>query len=190
MKREKQALTPAQVNALVNAAETLRDKAFIAVLYLTGARVSEVARVLATENFARSSTHLIVRVPTLKNRRQPFRHVPLPIEDPLTQTVLAYLQQASRTEPLWPFSRQYAHRLLKRLGRRIGVADLHPHMLRHTRLTHAAVYGDLHEFDLMRFAGWSGPEPARTYVHMTYQDIMPKLSRLSRALDAERRRRL
>jgi len=174
LKKEKETLTRKEIDFMIRHAKKLRDKAFVAFLYLTGARISEVVRSVKKEDFRKEGDFLLVRIKTLKNRRQPMRILGMPLEDPYTRIVLQYVTKAP-DGPLWNFSRQYAWRLLKSLGGE----KVHPHIFRHTRLTHCVVYGNMHEFDLMRFAGWSNIKPAYTYVHMSWRDLLGKIKKTS-----------
>jgi len=49
MKKAERALTRREVEEMVERAESLRDKALIAFLYLTGARISEALEVRAED---------------------------------------------------------------------------------------------------------------------------------------------
>jgi len=89
---------------------------------------------------------------------------------------MQYLREVEGNDYLWPYSRQYAWKLLKKLGGK----DIHPHVFRHTRLTHCVLIGDMNEFELVSFAGWSNPAPASTYVHMKYKDLLPKIEKMAR----------
>ena len=170
---KKRALSRSEVEAMVSRAERLRDKAFIAFLYLSAARVGEVCRRLRREDFWVEDSFLLVNLPTEKNRDVDERLVPMPLWDPLTQVVIRYLETLRPDEVCWPFSQQYARKLVKKLGG----PEVHPHLLRHTRLTHVVREYRLNEFDLMKLAGWSDPRPAKKYVHLMWQDYAVKMRR-------------
>jgi len=168
MPRKSRALSREEIRRIIERAERLRDKAFIAFLYMSGARVGEVCRRLRREDFHVERGFLVVELPTEKNREVPVRMVAMPLADSFTQIVLRYLKTLKPGELCWGFSQQYARKLLHRLG------GIYPHLLRHSRLTHLVVEQDFNEFDLMRFAGWSDTRPARKYVHLRWRDYARK----------------
>ena len=175
-------LEPEKIDEMIRRAKRLRDKAFIAFLYMTGARISEVVRLITKRDFKVEDGYLVVKVKTEKNRKQAFRFVPLPLKSRYTMLVRRYLNSVENYDvPLWSFSRQYALKLLKKLGGK----DVFPHLFRHTRLTHLVEYGDMNEFELTSIAGWSDPRPAKDYVHLRWKPYAPKVDRAERAVSEE-----
>ncbi len=165
----RRALTREEIKRIIDRAERLRDKAFIAFLYLSAARVGEVCRRLRKSDFTLEDDFLLVELETEKNPSSPTRVVALPLSDPFTRLVLRYLRTLNVDEVCWPFSDRYARMLLRQLG------GIHPHLLRHSRLTHLVREHGFNQFDLMRFAGWSDPRPARAYIHLEWRDYAGKL---------------
>lgn len=160
---------------LISVCPKYRDQALIAWLYATGARVSEIIRVFKKSDVKIVGDHLEATIKTEKNRAQPFRVLPLPLEDKYVKLSLGYILNAPDNQPVWNVSRQYVHRLFNALGHKIGIRNLHPHLLRHTRLTHLVIYANFNEFELMRWAGWSSIKPAYTYVSISSKDSLHKL---------------
>lgn len=160
-------------------------KSLTAMLYVTAARVGEIVQVFTPEHAVRSDGNVALKIRTEKNRSQPFRMLLIPEVDPFLQVCLPRIMASAPGEPVWNFSRQYAHREIRKLGVYIGRRDMHPHLLRHSRLTHLVLYGDFNEFELARWAGWSSPEPARHYVRLHARDCVPKLLRLYARLSGQ-----
>lgn len=181
MAEEIEVLSRAEVEAMVSRAERLRDKAFIAFLYLSGARVGEVCRRIRRSDFRIEGPFLIVqfvsekirRTKKGKRRKVSKRSVPMPLHDPLTHVVIRYLETLRPGEVCWPFSQQYARKLVKKLGG----PHVHPHLFRHTRITHLIVEYGFNEFDLKRFAGWSDTRPVKFYEHLIWRDYATKMKR-------------
>lgn len=171
---KKEPLKLDQVAMLVSKAKE-PIKSLIAFLYLTGARISEVVRVFKPSDMFPRLDSIDIRIKTEKNRREPFRVLVIPVNDPFLKIVLDYVKDREPSSPAWNFSRQYAYRAIKTCGLLIGRKDLHPHLLRHTRLTHLVIHANFNEFELMRWAGWSSIEPAYTYVKLYAKDSLPKL---------------
>lgn len=171
---KKEPLRLEQVAQLVSRAQE-PIKSLIAFLYLTGARISEVVRVFKPSDMFPRQDSIDIRIKTEKNRREPFRVLVIPANDPFLGVVLNYVKSRESSSPVWDFSRQYAHRAIRACGLWIGRKDLHPHLLRHTRLTHLVIYANFNEFELMKWAGWSSIEPAYTYVKLYAKDSLPKL---------------
>ena len=179
---EVEPLSREEVRRIVNALDSTRDKALVAFLYLTGARISEALQVRA-EDFQLKDEWLLVRLITLKKRRRkkdgykpkPPRIVPIPLKDPLSRHVLAWVRQVGEGR-LWPFTRRWALEIVKRGARRAGIRRrVWLHLLRHSRLTELVAEYDYGEFQLMRFTGWSDARPADTYIKLKWRDLAKKL---------------
>jgi len=173
---KKQPLSLQQLDRLIACCRTARDAALISWLYATAARVSEIVGVFKHADLKVFQDHVEATVKTEKNRELPFRVLCLPRQDKYVKLSMEYILSASDPNaPVWRFSRQFAHRLIRQLGYKAGIQDMHPHLLRHTRLTHLVIYANFNEFELMRWAGWSSIEPARHYVRLYSRDSLPKL---------------
>lgn len=158
------------IQGMIRRAGKLRDKAFIAFLYMAAARVSEVVRIISRKHFKVEDEYLLVKIPTLKNRREAYRIIPMPLKNKYTRLIRRYLEECEE-DVLWGFSRQYALKLLKKLGGE----DVFPHLFRHTRLTQLVEYGDMNEFELTAYAGWTDPRPAKDYIHLKWRPLAVKV---------------
>jgi integrase len=172
-------LEPAEVLAIVAAAETDRDRLFLRTLWATGGRVSEVLA-LRPMDVQRSALVL----PNRKNPSRPVKTVHLPAGQadlPGALLLWARDQLLADDEPLFfsrkraagqrrPLGRGQAWRIVKQASARAGVqvlalrdsqhgaagepAPVHPHLFRHARVR--AIVRSTRSLPLaQRQAGWS-----------------------------------
>jgi integrase len=165
------------IRELIDRAETNLEKAFVAVVFLTGGRVSECLTlkkqhfILGTKN---TRKFLIIKIRTLKKRKYKRRILPIPLDDPLIHYITNYLDEIEEGGLLFPFSRTKAWRIIKRLSKRVGL-DLWLHLLRHMRLTELVVERDFTDQHLVGFAGWSDSRPAKEYIKLNWKNIADKM---------------
>ena len=158
-----------QVDRLVAAATSHRDKAFISILGKTGMRISEAIQLKVTDiDFGRGTltiVHLKERVKlkcpncgeilgkrhvfcpgcggkigqSIREKVEQRRQRMIPIDRNTLRLLDEYLRWRRRFPyrgPLvFPFTRQRGWQLVKKIGRRAGIAGLHPHSLRHLLAT-------------------------------------------------------
>jgi len=168
-----------EVAEMISKAQSQRDRVLIALLYLTGARVSEVLSlrkkdIIVEENMIR------IRMPARKRReRGPliFRHI-LPISKtaPFIEEVLIYIQKLDDDNHLFsgyksPMTRVRAWQIIKELNQ-----NTFPHFFRHTRLSKLSEAGA----DPFQLRDWSG----RKTIPWEYVERSPaKLKSLGRRLE-------
>lgn len=173
------------------------DRALWFYLYLTGCRISEAVgnkgkrAGIRLDNISHPNDSItVIRAYTEKNRRLPFRNLPIQntgTEGIMTKEFLDFANTTQGNSQIFTLSRQRAfnhfHDNIKIDVE--AIFDLHkpdirrielvkdwnpsPHYLRHCRLTHLV---ELYNFDymkLMAFAGWSNPMLAMTYVHFNWR---------------------
>lgn len=129
---------PDEVNRAIAAAGD--HGLLIRFLWITGARISE-ALAACVEDFDFGAS--CVRLRTLKRRGEHWRVVPLPgpFCGALAQRIM--FLRMERGARIWAFSRQNAHKLIKKALLAVGV-DAHrarPHALRHGHAFHALASG-------------------------------------------------
>lgn len=152
-------LSREQINLLLNAVDpedplSLRDRAIVEMFYSSGLRASEMAD-LVVQNI-----HLSLGVMRVIGKGRKERIVP--IGGPAIAALEAYLNQlrpllmttlgrgkftgkagdrvfVSRSGG--PMTRISLWQVLRRLGKRVGILGLHPHMLRHSFATHLLAGG-------------------------------------------------
>lgn len=151
----------------------VRDRAMIEVMYSTGLRVSELCR-LALADIGPGYVRTV-------GKGQKTRVVPL--GGPATATIEHYLAVArprllsGKESPALfvthhgkPMTRQGFHKLLASYGRAAGIADLHPHKLRHSFATHLLDHGaELRAVQTM--LGHSDVSTTEIYTHVASSSL-------------------
>lgn len=171
-------------------------------MYLYGARVSETLK-LMPRDFELTQDEdgrdvLLATLVTLKNKTAPLRVIPAIIsgenltdfqkeEAAITQHLMETLtHQTDRTARLFDTTRQrsfnmffkqtYATRAIDPKTKTFTMLEdfkIHPHFLRHARLTHLVEeypeYGNA--IALMKYAGWSDPRPASVYLNLDWRHL-------------------
>lgn len=168
-------LSPDEVNALIDAALSLRDKAFIATLYEGGFRIAELATARVKDvTFDGQGAIMHVRGKT------GLRRVRLVTSTPhLAQYLNAHPLRDNRDAPLWVYSDrpdtglqyQAIRTQLNKIAARAGIKKrVNPHNFRHSRATFLA--SKLTEAQLEQYLGWEhGSDMPRIYVHMSGRDV-------------------
>jgi integrase len=141
-----QYLTRSQVGELVAACRIERDRLFVRVGFETGGRVSELIDIRRSDI---DISNRQIRLHTLKRRTDLRRKRPevfrwIPVSDSLCADLGVYMLATRQkiAEPpvedyLFPFTRQAAHKILSKAGKRAGLVarggrDVSPHILRHS----------------------------------------------------------
>ena len=143
---------------LVENISDLRDKLIIKLLYDTGARVSEICS-LCLKDLDINSREIQLMGKGRKPRTVYFHQS-------TGELIRSYLQLNNLINPnlpLFTISRMSVWRNLKEYGRKILSKELHPHMLRHSRLQHMADEGG-DSFAIKSFAGHSDIGTTQAYI--------------------------
>ncbi|MEM3637268.1 MAG: site-specific integrase [Conexivisphaerales archaeon] len=181
--KEPDILTEEEAQRMIEAAQSIRDKAFIAVLYEGGFRIGEIlparlgdiqfdelgAKLKVQGKTGGRVVRLITSEPLLSKwvEANPFRDSPkAPIWVPMATNYRAPV----------PMSYQQVMKMLKETARRAGVKKrIYPHLFRHSAATRDAKY--LTESELKVKYGWVGDSRmAATYVHLASADLDNKLA--------------
>ena len=97
-----------------------------------------------------------------------FRKVPIRVnalERPFWNVVLVYTNTVGWDEELFPFSRFNAAYIFAKVG-------IHPHLLRHVRLTHLVDYYRMSSQHLKQFCGWGSSLSADSYVESSVEAML------------------
>ena len=171
-------IDPKRVMEAIERLEHPRDKALIALVYLSAGRISEVLK-LMPEDVTVKDDFMVVNLWTAKRKKGvKTRKVPVPLTHPLLKYFVLWFQQVKRNQPIFhnlydpskPISRVQAWKILKR-----AKADMWLHLLRHIRLSELVEKYNFDPFRLQQFAGWSDVKPASFYVHLGWQASAEKL---------------
>jgi len=174
-------ITNELVRKMLLACDNLREKCIIACMYELALRRGEVV-LLNRDDF--DYNNRLMRVHRLKTKGGlPEDHI-LPISDELAEMIQMYLNSRNDNEralfvcgdPPRRISSEMVRYIFKKIAKRIGMPDLKPHVLRHTRLTELAKMG-LDLIDLAKFAHHKSPSSTLIYIHLAHKDIVEKLKR-------------
>ena len=175
-------LTEGEISALIDAAENLRDKAIIAMLYEGGFRIGELGS-LAIRNVAFDRYGAIAMV----DGKTGMRRVRLIWSMPyIAQWLEMHPRREERDAPLWIKASDASEALnydamrmqLQKIAKRAGVDKrVNPHNFRHSRSTHLA--SKLTESQMEEYLGWvQGSKMPSIYVHMSGRDLDADLLRM------------
>jgi integrase/recombinase XerD len=170
-------LSEEEIEKMINACEHPRDRALVASLYESGARISELGNLkIKHVKFDQYGAVLMVDGKTGMRRVRIIFSSPYlatwlenhPFRDNPEAFVWVGIGTVGRNVPL-----QYgAIRMhLKRIAEKAGIKKrIHPHLFRHSRSTHLAKH--LTEAQMKQYLGWvQGSNMAAIYVHLSGRDV-------------------
>jgi len=176
-------LTQQEVQAMITAATTARDKALIASLYKSGCRISELLNLKVKQ--IQQHTHGFQI--TVKGRKGPRRLLLIASAPYLTTWLNQHPRHEDPLAPLWITGDYHAERIgytrvftiLKTVAKRASIHKaVNPHNFRHSRATHLAKH--LTEAQMNQFMGWvQGSDMPSTYVHLSGRDVDNALLKLN-----------
>jgi integrase len=178
-------LTEQEIEKLIEVAEHPRDKAFISLLYELGARISEIGN-LRIKDISRDKYSYIIDISGKTGHRTP-RVIQ---SDPyLTTWLNMHPMRDDPDAPLWVTigERQGGRMkygsfraLLLRLVKKARLKKrIHPHLFRHTRVTHLLRNKQINESQCKVYFGW---QPSSTmlseYSHLVSADVNDALLKM------------
>lgn len=177
----------AKVMAAARAAKDPRDRLVVEVLARTGMRAGELCDLDADAVVQIGDGHWL-RVPLGKLRND--RYVPLHPElvelfATWTATNLDHIRTHRRlvADHRGPVERHLIRRIVARVGRAAGVADVHPHRLRHTLATQAINRGMRLEA-IAALLGHRSMEMTLTYARIADRVVADEYAAVSAKIDA------
>jgi site-specific recombinase XerD len=176
-------LTPEEIQAMIAAATTARDKALIASLYESGCRISELLNLQVRQ--IQEHTHGFQI--TVKGKKGPRRLLLIACAPYLAAWFNEHPRREDPQAPLWISGDYRAERLkyarvstiLRTVAKRASVRKaVNPHNFRHSRATHLATH--LTEAQMNEYMGWvQGSDMPSTYVHLSGRDVDNALLKLN-----------
>lgn len=157
-KLAKSVLSKKELIFLVNSISKPRDKLILCLLYDTGARISEITN-LKLKDVDLETKEVQVMGKGRKPRTVYFQKI---TRDMLSDHI-KYRKVLNPNEPIFKLKPCTVWFNLKKYGREILSRDLHPHMLRHTRLQHMADEG-IDSFAIKAYAGHATLTTTEIYV--------------------------
>jgi len=179
-------ITEEEVLKLVNAADNLRDKAMVLILYESGCRIGELLG-LKMKNISFDKYGAVLRVEGKTGSR---RVRIISSVSALSTWINNYANSENPEAPLWPpiatnhhyretpIEHASFYRVLDNLAKKAGVRKkVYPHLFRHSRAT--ALATKLTEAQMKEHFGWvQESEMAATYVHLSGRDVDDALLKL------------
>jgi integrase/recombinase XerD len=187
-KDESVVLTVDEVARIASATTTVRDKAFVWVLYESGGRAGEILG-LRLRDVARSEHGgFLLHLDGKTGKRT------VPLFEASVPALSAWLTDHPGREnpdaPLWcgvqatdrlaePIGYAGMVKVLRHAGARAGVRKrVNPHSFRHSRATEVAKNPQISTSVLERFFGWRPGSPmAETYVHLSGKEVEELMAR-------------
>lgn len=180
-------LTEQEVKKAIETCDHPRDKALIAVLWESGARIGEVLTLrIKHVQLDQYGAFLILNGKTGMRRVRIISSAPY-----LTSWLNLHPSKDNVASPLWVELRQKAHSdvrqavnysnaclRVKKIFKKAGIKKrIYPHLLRHSRATFLARH--LTDAQMKQYLGWvQGSDMASIYVHMSARDVDDALLKL------------
>ena len=174
-------LSPHELKAMLHAAERIRDKTLLVLLYETAARPQEVRNLRWGDvNWDQQEIHLYSKK-CKEDRdlplRESLRHLKRwkeewVLSDPTDKDYIFPSLIGSRVDRTRPVSVSYINRIIKNLAQKVGIQRrVSTYLLRHTRLTEVRKCG-LQGLEFNQFAGHHpASRQESVYVHLDNDDM-------------------
>lgn len=172
-------LTEEEIRRLISAAEHPRDKAFLSMLYELGARIGEIGG-LKIKDLTRDKYGYLVDLEGKTGHRTPR----IVFTDPhLTHWLNAHPHKEDPSAPLWVMTgNRNKHQLMRyaafralvlRLVAKAGIKKrVHPHLFRHSRVTHLLMNRQINEAQAKVYFGWvPNSSVLSEYSHLISNDV-------------------
>ncbi|MBI2675610.1 MAG: tyrosine-type recombinase/integrase [Candidatus Aenigmarchaeota archaeon] len=174
MKDPRGYISEEQVEKLIDATDNLRDRLMLQIMYRCGRRVSEVL-LLSRDDILWEDKKIIF---SILKRKKPIKELK-PVDNDTLQLLKTYCEGKSELKGLkkktdglrlFPVSRQYVFKLIRKLGAKTGIVMvgkkmLHPHHLRHSFAVHQVKNNIKTAEDLRKLQMYMGHSNIATTAH-------------------------
>ena len=177
-------LTQEEIRAMIVAAPTVRDKAFIGALYESGCRIGEMMS-LRIRHLQQHEHGFQI---TVEGKTGSRRLLIIACAPHITAWLNDHPTRQNPGAPVWIRADYHTKELsygrisdiLRSVAKRAGIRKaVNPHNFRHSRATHLANH--LTEAQMNEYFGWvQGSDMASRYVHLSGRDINNALLKLNR----------
>lgn len=182
-------LTEDEVEQMLQAADTPRDKAFTLLLYETGGRIGEILNIKIKHVVFQSGIGFV-----MLNGKTGMRRVTIVASVPILASYID-VHPSKNNPDSFLFMTKFNHiegrkgyvqltyaganKILKTLAKKSGIRKrIHPHLFRHSSATRAAKF--LTEAQMKAYYGWTGgSDMPSVYVHMSARDTEDAIKRMN-----------
>jgi len=187
-------LTEEDVKKLIAASTEVRDRALIAMLWETGARIGELID-LSIKSF---EDHKYGKKIVVDGKTGPRRLILISSVPYLQEWLIVHPRRNERDAPVWvnignvrkgeKMTYAAVNKMLRETAKKAGVdKPVNPHHFRHSRATYMA--SKFTEYQLCQWFGWvQGSRTPRVYVHLSGKDLDMDYARLYGIEDEEEER--
>lgn len=176
-----QLLNPEEAKKLIDATRNTRDRAFLSVLWETGARVGEIGNLkIGDLEFNKGECQANLYGKTGSRRTLLLESVRdlkeyLKVRNNAKPEEFVFVLYGKRNNSL-PVTYSAVERMLEQATKDAGITKkVHPHLFRHSRASYLASKG-LNEAVLCQVFGWQiGSKQVRTYIHLSGQQVQSQL---------------
>jgi len=168
-----------EIREQISKVDNSRDKAFLSVLYLTGARISEIVKRLKVKDIQQEQLGdrlfyvFYVYTEKRKEKKAVFRRNGIPYDNNkfYLENIINYIKRFGLKEQdiLFNFDRKTGQRVVKKW------MDCNPHFLRHIRVSHLTSDYGFNARELMDYIGWSDIRTTVIYTHLDWKHTATKL---------------
>ena len=177
-----------EIEKLIDTAETVRNKAIIALIYSSGLRVGEVCR-LAPDDIYMSSMQVHIR--NSKNHGDHWTILSKRTLELLKEYWYSYPEPrdilfVSERRPHRPLKPGGIQIMMRKVGEDAGIY-VHPHILRHSFATHLIEDDTKREY-VQSMLGHRSPNSTAVYVNVSNKSLMGVISPLDKSRNSKRKK--